>query len=237
MKCINCGTENNDANKFCRNCGNELKDENNPQEIICQTCGAKNKPGNNYCILCGENLIVTADKNSTKLNLHNRFNDTNKKRKQKHSSENKNYQMQKKIELKPVLITAIVIIVSYLAVTLIDYWKDKNTSSVRTVEIKSTNPVVESIVYEIASKFVCSCGTCGEKSLEKCTCPHAEEERQFIRDYVGKNGQKNDIVVALANKYGYLKSEYAKDYKKVDVSKIWKSNDLNTFSNSKDIIK
>lgn len=44
MKCNRCGTENNEENKFCTNCGNELLSENNPQEIICDECGEKTNP-------------------------------------------------------------------------------------------------------------------------------------------------------------------------------------------------
>lgn len=239
MKCNRCGAENNDANKFCTNCGNELIHENNPQEIICESCGAKNKPENNYCILCGERLRSTVSSNVTKLNLHRQYHDNRKKNKKRSNNlstvQNKNYPQTKKIELRPFLITAVVIIVSYITVTLINNRENTNTI-VPTTEIKSTNPAVEAIVYEIASKFVCSCGSCNEESLEKCTCPRAVEERQFIRDYVEKNGQQKNIVVALANRYGYLKSEYAKDYK-VDASKIWQSDASNSFSNSKGIIK
>lgn len=240
MKCIKCGAENNDSNKFCTNCGYELIDKSNPQEIICESCGAKNKPENNYCISCGESLKVAENINAAKSNLRrqNNYNRAKSKRKSiQHSTvESKNYSSAKKIGLKPVLITAAVIIISYFVVTLIDSRNDTNTSAVRTIEMKSANPAVEANVYEIASKFVCSCGTCGEESLEKCTCTRAVEERQFIRDYLEKNGKQEDIVVALANRYGYLKSAYAKNYK-VDVSKVWTGDALKSSSNLKDIIK
>ncbi len=238
MKCNRCGTENNEENKFCTNCGNELLSENNPQEIICDECGEKNKPENNYCIYCGERLKTTASSIAAQLNQKEEYTDRVKKKKKNSkasTAHNKNFQ-QKKIELRPFLITVVVIIVSFITIVLIDSWKNKNTSPVKNREIKSTNPAVEAIVYEIASKFVCSCGSCGEESLEKCTCPRAVEERQFIRDYVEKNSQQKDIVVALANRYGYLKAKYASDYN-VDASRIWKSDSINAFSNSKSIIK
>ena len=98
------------------------------------------------------------------------------------------------------------------------------------VETKSSNPVVEATVYEIASKFVCSCQTCDELPLESCKCARAVEERQFIRDYLEQNQKPDDIVVTVANKYGWLKSEFASKYK-VDQSKVWNSSQIGLKNN------
>ena len=73
---------------------------------------------------------------------------------------------------------------------------------------------------EIASKFICSCGTCNNQSLEVSTCDVAIEERQLIRSYLEQYKKPDDIVIAVANKYGWLKPEFASIYK-VDASKTW----------------
>ncbi|MCZ7616378.1 MAG: hypothetical protein M5T52_23185 [Ignavibacteriaceae bacterium] len=100
------------------------------------------------------------------------------------------------------------------------------------VETKSANPVIEAKVFEIASKFVCSCGSCNEEPLETCKCSTAVDERQFIRDYLQENQKPDDIILAVANKYGWLEAEFASTYN-VEASKVWNPNPLEI---TKDII-
>ncbi len=221
MKCYRCGIENGDSNKFCTNCGNILVNEYKPYKIICESCGAENELGYKYCLLCGELFNTTENVHSRKFRQkHTGYISKNKKnRKRKITSGNKSF------GLKPFLITLVLIIISFITIITIDFLTRAQIPSNSIVESKSKNPLIEATVYEIASKFVCSCGNCGEQSLEKCTCKRAIEERQFIRDYLEKNSKKDDVVIALANKYGYLKSSYAKNYK-LDPSKIWKGKSL-----------
>jgi hypothetical protein len=77
------------------------------------------------------------------------------------------------------------------------------------VETGSSDAGLEGRVLEIASKFVCSCGTCGEKPLDICTCNRAVEERQFIRDYLGQGQESEQVIVALNDAYGWIKPEFA----------------------------
>jgi hypothetical protein len=119
-----------------------------------------------------------------------------------------------------VIICSIIIVASF---DLIFHQYDNDLEN--TKETKNSNPIIETQVTSIASKFICSCQTkdCAESSLESCTCGNAVVERQFIRDRVEKNVKTADIVIALADKYGFLKPEYKSKYN-VDPSKIWKSN-------------
>lgn len=80
------------------------------------------------------------------------------------------------------------------------------------VETALKDPALEAKVLEIASKFICSCGTCGEKPLEICTCNTAAEERQFIRNYLQQGQPPEQIIAALNNTYGWLKPEFAAKY-------------------------
>lgn len=193
MKCTSCGFINDDNNKFCSNCGSELSSGKG------KSTGSKSK----YRL--GENMH--------KKNIHN-FN-------------------SKTPNLKPLWITVGIVIGSILIAISFDLIFHKYPNGKEfPVESKSSNPVIEAQVTAIASKFICSCQTkeCAETSLEACKCDVATEERQFIRGNLvpkaslrEKNLKPDDIVVALANKYGFLKSEFASKYK-VNQSKVWNSN-------------
>ncbi len=234
MKCNKCGTDNNIENNFCINCGNRLDKNEHSGEIICESCGAVNELTNNYCTSCGENLKSPSSKNleESSANQQLRYNKPHKKKKSKHYNivnsqtrlTGQKHLPEKKLNFKPLLVSIVIFIISYLVYVIIDSQLDKkNLYEQKVFEVKSSNPAVEAEVYEIASKFACSCGTCGEESLEKCTCPKAIEERQFIRDYVETNQKREDILLAVANKYGFLKSQYASEVKGIDKSKIFES--------------
>lgn len=227
MLCKKCGAENNIENNFCINCGTRLEKTEQSEVTVCIACGTTNDVSNNFCISCGRNLKTMSSGNSEEFTPAHQTKSSSKKRKNKHNSTLYAQQLpQKKLELKPILISVIVLVISYLIYIIIDSQLDKSRIYEQTsFEVKSSNPAVEAKVYELATKFVCSCGTCNEESLEKCTCQRAIEERQFIRDYLERNGNPDDIVIALANKYGYLKAEYAKNYK-VDKSKTWAATNL-----------
>jgi class 3 adenylate cyclase/tetratricopeptide (TPR) repeat protein len=47
--CSNCGAQNPDGAKFCRECGNALT-------VLCPACGAPNAPGGKFCNECGNGL-------------------------------------------------------------------------------------------------------------------------------------------------------------------------------------
>ncbi|MEJ5352050.1 MAG: zinc ribbon domain-containing protein [Melioribacteraceae bacterium] len=232
MKCNKCDFDNNIENNFCINCGNRLDKNEHSEEIICEFCGAVNELTNNYCTSCGENLKSPSSKNleESSANQQLRYSKPHNKKKIKHYNVINNqhrltsqkHLLEKKLNFKPLLVSIVIFIISYLVYVIIDSQLDKkNLYEQKVFEVKSSNPAVETQVYEIASKFACSCGTCGEESLEKCTCPRAIEERQFIRDYVVTNQKREDILLAVANKYGFLKSQYASEVKGIDKSKIF----------------
>lgn len=70
----------------------------------------------------------------------------------------------------------------------------------------TTSPSVDPAVIRVASRFVCSCGTCGEERLEVCSCPTAHEERAFIQDQLRQGRSESEAAEALKAKYGGLKS-------------------------------
>lgn len=225
MICNSCGSENKSENKFCINCGAELKNQIRIDKSICSSCGVQNLPSNNFCISCGESLVNEKPSNHrrtlTQINDHKKKNAGYKKNTIHQSQKGKRELANKTLGMKPLLIAVGVIALTLLVVVMLDSLFKKDVDSQYPIEIKSTNPLVEADVFNIASKFVCSCGTCSEESLEVCKCERAIEERQFIRDYIERNQKKENIVFALASKYGFLKSQFAGEFKQVDKSKIW----------------
>ena len=231
MQCVKCGIDNSAENKFCINCGNELTKVNQPHRNICESCGTENEPTSKYCTVCGDKLkdVIYFRNENTNQNFQHRH--KNDKSKNKHKVHHPSSVTTKKytgmtIGLKPLLISIGVLFISLTLVALVNKWFIKSEEDRYPVETKSVNPIVEAGVFDIASKFVCSCGSCNEESLEACKCATAVEERQFIRDYVERNQKKEEIVFALANKYGFLKSQFAGEFKKVDKSKIFETNQI-----------
>ncbi|TAK62707.1 MAG: hypothetical protein EPO24_04760 [Bacteroidetes bacterium] len=69
------------------------------------------------------------------------------------------------------------------------------------------NLPLESTVSSIAKQFICTCGKCGELSLDVCTCPEAAKERETIRRSL-QAGQTPQQVIAFVNDtYGGMKPE------------------------------
>ena len=231
MKCINCGFENEEKSKFCVNCGNDISFNSDLDILKCLNCGYENRISDNFCTCCGINLkhheALDLDHGirNNKKHSHGKHNvqfdcKSGKSKSHLHSGKKnkRNIHSLKRNapSLKSLWITLGVIIVSLLIASSFDltFHKYPNQNSFQG-EIISSNPVIEAQVVSIASKFVCSCLTkeCAETSLDVCKCDIAQGERQFIRNNLEHNKKPDDIVVALANKYGLLKSQFASKYK------------------------
>lgn len=240
MICNNCGNNNNDENKFCIKCGKELSVIKNTSPNACPNCGAENGESSKFCVSCGKQLIL---KSETINNTFQRKQKSKKQLRQESKNSLKKNMIRKNSyfnNLKFLWIPVGVVIGTVIIVLSLEliFNKYPNSSEI-PIEQKSTNPIVEAKVYEIASKFICSCGSCNEEPLETCKCATAAEERQFIRDYLEKNQNPDDIVIAVANKYGWMKAEFASNYN-LDVSRIWNPNQLqitkDVISNQPDLI-
>ncbi len=158
----------------------------------CLSCGFTNDDNNKICINCGGEIYTVSDSGY----------------------------LRKAPNLKPLWITVGIIIVLILTAISYDliFHKYPDNSQIQTGDKSSDiflNPVIKAQVTSIASKFVCSCRNpdCNKTSLESCTCNTAAAERQFISEKLEQNNKPDDIVVLLANKYGFLKSEFASKYK------------------------
>lgn len=240
MICNACGVNNNEENKFCINCGAELTEAENLFQKACLNCGAENDETNKFCISCGYQLnqeseaaSSNADRKKTSFHQEQKRKSKKQLRRESKGSTKRNHarRTSKLKNLKLLWITVGVVIGAVIIASAFDLIFRPQTKDI-PVELKSSNPVIEAKVFEIASKFVCSCSTCNEESLEVCSCNRAVEERQFIRDHLEQNQKPDDIVVAVANNYGWMKAEFASIYN-VDVSRVWNPNQLEI---TKDII-
>ena len=202
--CSNCGTENDPQAKFCKKCGNKLLQA---QALYCTACGTENAKDARFCMNCGEAL-----------------GENPVQRKKSGSPKKKRPQSAKKAPPPPPVSMKVLKIGALLFVLLIVYMLLPERKQAYTVppqnavqplaliEQKSNDPRLEAAVLEIASRFICSCGTCGEQPLNTCTCEVAVAERQFIR--AGLQAQKDEeTMIRLVNeKYGWIKPEYQEKY-------------------------
>lgn len=70
----------------------------------------------------------------------------------------------------------------------------------------ATPLMLDPAIVRVASRFVCSCGTCGEKRLDICSCETAAQERAFIQEQLRNGRSEAEAAEALNQKYGGLKS-------------------------------
>lgn len=184
----------------------------------CKICGSINDDNNKHCIHCGHEIKSDLASKKSSRRMVNYGKSSHKINKHSIHSKTRN--------LKPLWVIGGIIIGSILIVILFELiFHQYSNSKEFQVETKSSNPVIEAQVTAIASKFICSCQTkdCANSSLETCTCGTAVEERQFIRADLEQNKKPDNIVVELANKYGFLKPEFKSKYN-VDPGKIWNQN-------------
>jgi len=78
--------------------------------------------------------------------------------------------------------------------------------------IRQAGPAVDRAfdmqVYDVASKFLCSCGSCNDNELASCTCPTAIEEKTFIDDHLKRGVSKAEVIRHVNNHYGHIKTEF-----------------------------
>ena len=221
MNCTNCGAQNNDENKFCVSCGITLEKKLEQDKKFCPECGIENQLNSKFCINCGTELNF---KQSNKAPVEHV--NINKKKQQKHKQhkkyvQEKNFNLIDDIKKHKIAAAVVIVVIGYLLIQVIPQEPEVRNVTSRFPQTNVPVNTGNTKLNEIASKFVCSCGTCGELSLETCTCPTAKEEHSLINTMLSQNISTDEIVVAVAKKYGWLKSEYYPQYKQLDKSKVW----------------
>ena len=121
--------------------------------------------------------------------------------------------VERKEKSKPALVALAVLVASVAIIGGVELLNRVQTSEPdRIVEVRSNDPVLEGKVVDIASKFICSCGSCGEKPLEVCQCSTGIQERQFIRDALRGGEDPEVVVLAVNGSFGWMKPAFAKKY-------------------------
>lgn len=124
------------------------------------------------------------------------------------------------IQVKAFLQSIGYILICFIFISTLVFLSPVKNSRHNHIETKSSNPAIEAKVFKIASMFICSCRKCKKESLEVCKCNRAIEERNLIRKYTEQNETVDKVVLTIAERYGFLKAEYANNYN-VDKSQTW----------------
>lgn len=200
MTCKECGVENKDDASFCANCGTRLEKPEAEHSRKCPECGFGNPPVGRFCARCGFEL----------RQHHNGHQYHNGKHVQQRHQKKKDRRVDTRLKWHPGLVGIVLLGSVFAFIAGMELFVKKQPSPPsQLVETKSTDAKLEAMVIETASKFICSCGTCGEKPLDVCTCNRAVEERQFIRNYLEQGQKPEQVIFALNNTYGWIKPQFA----------------------------
>jgi len=199
MICNECSTENKDDALYCANCGEKLEaPETAEHGKKCPECGFDNPAEGKFCARCGNEL----------RRRHNR--DRHRKQSHQEHQKKKERRVDTKLKWHPGLVAFVLLVGVFIFIGGMELFVKKQPAPLpQIVEIRTSDANLEATAMEIASKFICSCGTCGEKPLDTCTCNRAVEERQFIRSYLEQGQKPEQVIVALNNTYGWVKPEFA----------------------------
>jgi hypothetical protein len=201
MTCNECDAENTDDALFCVCCGAKLeKSEPARHERECSECGFDNPAKGRYCARCGAKL----------RRRHNGHKQLHHQHVQQEHHERKGRRVDTKLKWHPGLLVIALLGGAFVLIAGVELFvKKKPEMPPQIVETLSGDRKVETTLNEIASKFVCSCGSCGEQPLVACTCNTAIEERQFIRTYLESGQTSEQVIQALNTTYGGIKPEFA----------------------------
>lgn len=204
MKCKSCGFDNEGNSKYCSRCGSHLAQLSN-KKVYCTECGFENSGRSKYCTECGEELIRISAKTQ----------DTGMSRKAA--------KRKRKSRVEPIAPTAkkssftlylALFTVAVVGILIVVAMNRKSTPlpQIAASELSLTDSFLEAQILTVATKFRCSCGTCGGTPLEDCSCETAVAERQFIRDKLKAGLEVEKVIAAVNRAYGWMKPEFEKQY-------------------------
>lgn len=148
----------------------------------CHECGYNNLNTAKFCSQCGHDLLSSRKQNSKKT------------------------QAKTSISKYSFLFVIGILILLFIFIGYNEKQTPKRGKS--RIPTMGRDFLLERKVIEVASKFTCSCGSCGEESLETCVCAKAEEERNFIRHELNSGKSVSQAILSVEARYGYLKSEF-----------------------------
>lgn len=222
MKCSNCNTQNENDSKFCIKCGNKLEQKEDDAINFCSECGIKKRISDKFCINCGHEF-ETADNNVKTIKVKNTQSKKNKHQPHKRYVKGKIFDLLTELKNHKIFTAAVIIIIGYFFFQVLLEEPEYNFTNNPINQSQPNVPLYggENTKFnQVASKFVCSCGTCDELSLETCSCPTAKKEHDYINSLLSQNSTISQTIIAVANKYGWLKSQFYPQYK-VEKSKVW----------------
>ena len=195
MTCSKCGAKNDPEARFCSNCGAELSVRDKWE---CNSCGTHNEPDSAFCANCGARL--SADVSAAP---------PVRERPKRQPLKTQKGRYVPPVRKRGYIVTALTALGAIILIIVVSQRSKRGSISegqVAVVETKLQDPVDESKAMQIAEKFDCSCGTCGDLSLDTCTCPTALKEREFIRKSVEEGTGSDQIIAAVNKTYGHMKS-------------------------------
>lgn len=198
MNCPGCSKAVPSDARFCTHCGAPITTDSTKQKVFCIHCGAENPGTARFCISCGAEMtsgVKSMPGRSTPAAAKRRRK-VGKKVRKGTSARRRNYSL--------VFILTVVAALVGILILFKPHGESPRSNATTGEMLDIVDISLQPRVDEIASRFVCTCGKCGETPLESCTCPTAEEERRFIRRELraGKNAEA--VVLAVQEKYGGL---------------------------------
>lgn len=165
----------------------------------CKKCKTPNERNANFCENCGTPIRRVSKKRHFKQSL---------------GASGRNSKVTERFNVlsymishKQIWVFMSIFLTVLIVVVAINSGNRFNGSNGRFVDIASVDPNIEAQVFNIASNFVCGCGSCNEESLDICKCNYAVEERKLIRDYLELKKKPSDIIAAVVSRYGGLKPD------------------------------
>ncbi len=200
MSCKECGFNNKENSRFCANCGIQLETAVETQlRRPCPACDFRNKPGSIYCGGCGAELRSHEREHHRK---HGRHQEQTKRKARRELRTSRFHPLMVGIFVVGGFILLFLVLDSKTGIRELE-------RPVPVVEARSNNPALEARVTEIASKFICSCGTCGEQPLDVCACNTAVQERQYIRTSLQSGQSVGKVALAVQENFGWVKPEFS----------------------------
>jgi len=203
MKCNECGAENRDNTKFCANCGIEVGKTEKANDLRpCPTCSFESIPGAKFCANCGSEIRQERAHHPRQLApAQARY-------------KKKDRRVDTKWRRSPGVVGLILLTAGILFIVVLYERgeRGKPEPQASLVELKSSDAALERKVLDIASQFICSCGACGEQPLDTCRCNTAIQERQFIRTNLQSGKSSQEIILAVNNTFGWMKSALSSRY-------------------------